>query len=157
MRQKTSLSLMELAVMVAVFALAAAICLRAFVWADTHSRRSEAESWAANLCQSTAEAVKTAPGAGEDRLSAAAQALGVPYGAFAQEGCAFEGHYDADFQPCDTRDYSYCLRARIVDSGLRGLGKALVTVTGGAGEDTLFSLEVCWQEEINWGEEDGDA
>lgn len=156
MRQKSSLSLMELAVMVAVFALAAAICLRAFVWADSHSRRSQAESRAVLLCQSAAEAIQAASGDGEDRLSAAARALDIPYGAFAQEGYAFEGHYDADFQPCDSRDYSYCLRARTVDSGLPGLGKALVTVTGGARQDTLFSLEVCWQEEIRW-EVDDDA
>lgn len=151
MRQKTSLSLMELAVMVAVFALAAAVCLRAFVWADTHSRRSEAESWAATLCQSTADAIKAAEGDAEARLRAVAEAMEIPYGAFtAESACDFDGHYDADFRICTDRSYSYCLVVRPVETDILGLGKAEVAVTDSTYTDTLFSLEVCWQEEINW-------
>ena len=42
MRSKAPLVLMEQAVMVLVFALAAALCLRAFVWSDQLSRQNEA-------------------------------------------------------------------------------------------------------------------
>ena len=58
MKSKAPLSLMEQMVMLLVFALAAALCLQAFVKSDRISRESEARDRAALLCQSVAEAVR---------------------------------------------------------------------------------------------------
>lgn len=52
MKSKAPLALMEQMVMLLVFALAAALCLQAFVQSDRLSRESEARDHAAVLCQS---------------------------------------------------------------------------------------------------------
>lgn len=147
MRSKAPLLLMEQAVMLLVFALAAALCLQAFVRSDEASRRSEDRDRAALLCQNAAEAIRHAGG----DLEQAADQLGVPYGAYAQEEPAFSVHYGADWTLCRTREYTFCLRAERVDSGVNGLGKAHVEAVteGGAAAETLFALEVCWQEEVD--------
>lgn len=62
MRSKTPLILMEQLVMVLVFALAAAICLRIFVYAEGISKRNEALATAALLAQNTAEELKMSRG-----------------------------------------------------------------------------------------------
>ena len=51
MKSKAPLALMEQMVMLLVFALAAALCLQAFVQSDRLSRESEARAHAAVLCQ----------------------------------------------------------------------------------------------------------
>lgn len=63
MRSKTPLVLMEQLIMVLVFALAAAICLQVFVYAEQVSQRNEALAEAALLAQSTAEELKESSGA----------------------------------------------------------------------------------------------
>ena len=52
MKSKAPLLLMEQMVMLLVFALAAALCLQAFVRSEAMSRESEARDHAAVLCQS---------------------------------------------------------------------------------------------------------
>ena len=61
-RSKAPLALMEQAVMVLVFALAAALCLRVFVWSDRASRQSEARDRALTAAQSMAEVYKNCAG-----------------------------------------------------------------------------------------------
>ena len=73
MRSKAPLALMEQMVMLLVFALAAALCLQAFVQSDAISQRSEARDRAVELAQSVAEVVKSCHG----DLAAAAEKLGV--------------------------------------------------------------------------------
>ena len=58
MRSKSPLTLIELIIMIAVFALAAALCLRAFVWADLKSASNQERDRAVILAQSTAEEIK---------------------------------------------------------------------------------------------------
>lgn len=58
MRSKSPLTLIELIIMIAVFALAAALCLRAFVWADLKSADNQERDRAVILAQSTAETIK---------------------------------------------------------------------------------------------------
>ena len=58
MKSKAPLALMEQMVMLLVFALAAALCLQAFVQSDRLSRESEARDHAAVLCQSVAETIR---------------------------------------------------------------------------------------------------
>ncbi len=58
MKDKTALALIEQAVMLLVFLLAAALCLRAFAWADSASRHREAADRALTQAQSAAEQIK---------------------------------------------------------------------------------------------------
>ena len=142
MKSKSSLAMMEQIVMLLVFALAAALCLQAFVKSDQMSRQSEARDRAAVMCQSAAEAIRHSGG----DLEAAAAALGVPYGAYGQEEPDFSVHYAEDWTLSDTREYAYVLRAATLDSGIAGLGKARVEAVAAGETDILFALDICWQE-----------
>lgn len=142
MKSKAPLAMMEQIVMLAVFALAAALCLQAFVKSDRMSKDSEARDRAMTLCQSAAEAIRHSGG----DLEKAAELLGIPYGAYTQEEPAFSAHYNEDWTLSSTREYAYVLRAERADSGVDGLGKASVKLL--SDQKTVFELEVCWQEEV---------
>ena len=58
-KSKAPLVMLEQMVMLLVFALAAALCLQAFVKSDAASREAEARDRAANLCQSLAEMMRS--------------------------------------------------------------------------------------------------
>lgn len=58
MRSKSPLTLIELIIMIAIFALAAALCLRAFVWADLKSADNQSRDRAVIIAQSAAEEIK---------------------------------------------------------------------------------------------------
>lgn len=123
MRSKAPLALLEQILMLLVFALAAVICLRAFLWSDTASRQSTARDEALVHAQSAAEVVKSCRG----DLTLAAQML---------DGTVEDGALLVQRE-------DYTLRAekeRVNDY----LGRAEVTVS--AGGDTLASLGVAWQE-----------
>ena len=62
MKNKTSLLLMEQLVMVLVFALAAALCLTAFVEADRISRETVRRDEAVLIAQNTAQVLKATSG-----------------------------------------------------------------------------------------------
>ena len=141
MKSKAPLAMMEQIVMLLVFALAAALCLQAFVKSDQLSRRMEARDRAAVQCQSAAEAVQHCKGS----LSQAAALLEVPYPLDSEPG-RLEIHYHEDWTLCDDQEYAYCLQAVPVDSGVDGLGKARISVTVTDTGDTLFEIEVAWQE-----------
>ena len=70
MKNKTSLLLMEQLVMVLVFALAAALCLSAFVKADQISRETVRRDEAVLLAQNAAQVLKAT--SGDLQLAAAA-------------------------------------------------------------------------------------
>ena len=118
MKSRAPLALMEQAVMVLVFALAAALCLRAFVLADGISRRVEA----------TDRAVLRA--AAELGGNLVGQRWIIPLDETWQE-TAGESAYTLTVQP--------------VESDQPLLGRAQIDVAEKNGE-SLFSLEVCWQE-----------
>lgn len=146
MRSKAPLAMIEHLVMLLVFALAAALCLQAFLWADSHSRENEARDRACLAAQNAAELIKHTDGDAADKLTAAAQTLG---GSYAQGLLCVD--YDADWRPVSS-DGVCRLTARGLPSGVPGLGLAEVQVTAGgtAEEDltVLFRLEVAWQEEV---------
>lgn len=140
MRSKAPLILMEQMVMLLVFALAAALCLQAFVQSDRLSKESAARDRAITLCQNAAELVRH--GGGD--LAAAAEKLGgVCTG---EELCA---GYDKDWTASDVQSCTYRLTVRPVDSGVEGLGRARISVVEEASENRLFELETAWQEDIN--------
>ena len=136
MRSRSPLVLMEQLVMVLVFALAAALCLQAFVLSDRISDENEAVDQAVLLAQNAAETVKSCSG----DLAQVAFLLG---GSAAQD--AWCGWYDAEGQMLDSAEEA-AFRVELVpmDSGVAGLGQAEVVVL--REEKPLFALTVAWQE-----------
>lgn len=142
MRNRAPLALMEQVVMLAVFALAAALCLEAFVKSEEISREWEARDRAVLACENAAEAVRWSGG----NLEKAAEKLGV---ADRPEETTLSVCYDGDWTPADGKNCVYRLTVERVDSALAGLGKARVSAVEEAGQKELFALEIAWQEEDN--------
>ena len=150
MRSKAPLALMEQAVMVLVFALAAALCLRVFVWSDRTAKRSVALDRAVVEVQNAAEIIKHEGGSGlmpaDAALDAAAARLGAEQGA---DGAAFEIFYSDDWSQVRKGDHSYVLRAGSAGDGdPDGLSAARVWVTTEDPEDIIFDITVAWQSEV---------
>ena len=142
MKSKAPLTLMEQTVMVLVFALAAAVCMQAFVKADHISVRSEEKSYAALAAQDVAELLKHSGGDMGHALTQAAELSGGTY----EQGLLYLD-YDADWNPAK-QDGVYRLTVMGVPVEESGLQKALVRVVTGATEnpELLFELEVAWLE-----------
>lgn len=147
MRSKTPLAMMEQIIMVLVFALAAALCLRAFVWSDQVSRSGEERDRAAVLAQSAAETIKhegeRTHGAAEDVLSSAAETLGAEY----TVGAALELRCGGD----DDGEDPLILRAEDAGAGddPAGLAKVRVFVADEDPENVIFEITVAWQTEVS--------
>lgn len=123
MRNKAPLALLEQILMLLIFALAAVLCLRAFLWSDDASRQSARRDEALIFAQTAAETVKAHGG----DFAAAAAILG---GTVEDSALVIT---------CD----DYTLRVE-KEAPAPYLGRAdiLVEVKG----DTLFTLPVAWQE-----------
>ncbi len=134
MKNKLFLSLVEQVCMLLLFALAAALCLQAFLWADQASRQSAAQDRALVHAQNACELLKHHRG----DLEETAKALG---------GCGddtgFTVYLDGDWEVTPTGD-TYVMTLTSHRTDLAGLGSALVSVR--QGQTVLASLEVCWQE-----------
>ena len=145
MSRKAPLTMMELMVMIVVFALAAALCLQAFVKSDQMSRRVEARDAAAVLCQSTAETLRHYGGDMGDALGQTAEKLDYQYA----QGLLWQD-FDENWNPVDSGVYR--LESDGVSTDLPGLWKAQVRVLTGYQEgrepEVLFELEVSWQKEV---------
>ena len=118
MRSKAPLALMEQAVMLLVFALAAALCVRIFVSADQLFRRNEARDRAVLEAQNAAETLK-------------------------RSGGIIEMSYDADWQPTEG-EAAYRLTTACTESPNAYLWTAEVTVSASDGT-VLFTLPVAGQ------------
>ena len=125
MRGKSPLVIMELCLMLLVFALAAALCLGGFALAEDISAESEARDRAVSLAQSCAEALK----AGSGDFAVAAEELG--------------GEWEGDSLHLES--HGLTLRARRLAGGHGLPGLASVTVTDGDGVE-LFAIDCAWQE-----------
>lgn len=140
MKSKAPLMMLEQMVMILVFALAAALCLQAFVLSDNLSRRGEEQDRAAALCQNAAETLRAAGFGGEKALDEAADRLGGQ-----RDGDLLEVWYDGDWQVCDGPG-SYKLTVFMLPAEVPGLCSARLRLTGEDGGE-LFTLEkVSWQE-----------
>lgn len=153
MRSRTPLALMEQLVMVLVFALASAVCLKVFVNADQISRRNEAVSQAALQAQNTAEMLKLR---GEDLSQALADSQ------WTKEGDSWCLGYDEDWEIVQSEEsWCYlmevreaaaaaeglmCVEVRVVKAGREKGGKVAGKAAGETGEDVLFRIPVAWQE-----------
>ena len=142
MKSKPPLILMEQMVMVLVFALAAALCLQAFVRSDNMSLRSEQRDRALVQVQSAAETVRSCRG----DMAEAARVLGATeYGVG-----SLTLSMDENWEPVDDNG-CWTLRVLEEDSGLHGLGKAHVWVVDETRGTELVSLDIAWQE-VSYGE-----
>ena len=144
MRNKSSLTLLEIIIMVMVFALAAALCLRAFVYSKKLSAQDKIRVLAERQVQTAAEVIKAAKG---DANIAAAMLSGM-----GQEGNVFtldngfELLYDQDWKPhpaVSGYHYHYAVRITVSKDGC--LGKAVITALDSTGAE-LYSLVSSWQE-----------
>ncbi len=124
MRNRASLVLMELLVMLLVFSVAAALCLNAFLRADQLSRELELRDRAAVLCQNAAEQLKQS----KDPADLGALRQGDIW-------TIYSGGTD------DLR-----LEIRQEEPPVANMGVASVNCFRADTETLLFSLQVGWQE-----------
>ena len=145
MRNKPPLILMEQMVMLLVFALAAALCLQAFVKSDGLSKDSEARDRAVTLCQNVAETLRHFGGDMGNAQVKTAEKLGYQ----CDQGLLYQ-EFDEDWNPADNGVYR--LESAGVPTEVPGLWKARVSVAKGfnVGQEpeVLFELEVAWQQEV---------
>ena len=143
MRSKTPLALMEQLVMILVFALAAAICVRIFVAADQLSRKNEAVSHAVLAAQNVAEEIKSRGGEFPQ--------LYIGYeDNWACENDAWILAFDKDWDPVTREEAETGVQKKywlqIFDNAaeIPGLVKVQITVTDG--KETLLMIPAAWQE-----------
>ena len=142
MRSKAPLALMEQIIMVLVFALAAALCLRTFALSDRMSREGELRDGAVLLAQNAAEVCK----AGSGDWGYMETVLG---GEAAEDG--WSALYDgAQMAVTAEADAVYEVVIRPEAAEVPGLGRAAVSVFSAEG-DLLFELPAAWQEEVRHG------
>ncbi len=138
-RDKTALLLMEQLVMLLIFALAATLCLQAFVYAHRLSLDVEARDRAAELAQNVAETLRHTGGdfPGAARMLDAQQ--------FDADSLQLE--LDADWAPVEDAA-RYVLGADRQASDLPGLGRGQVWLRNEAEDRELLRLDITWQEVI---------
>lgn len=136
MRNKAPLALMELLIMLFVFALAAALCLQAFSLSNRISAKNEARDHAVVQAQNAAELFQYYEG---DGRSAASDHGG------SWDGSTWRIHFDRQWNMVPS-DGTYCLQVSVTESGHDLLDSASVTVTeSDADGECLITLPVCWQ------------
>lgn len=141
-KNKATLALIEQIIMVLVFALAAAVCLNCFVWADSASAQLTARDQAVLAVENAAEAIQN------QRGDFAAAALLLPKADGGKDHLL--QRFDADWQPLadnDTAEEAYVLQAQRTGSADAYLGRAWVVVSRAGGEE-IFAVEIAWQEEV---------
>ena len=138
MRSRSPLVLIEQLVMILVFALAAALCLQAFVAADRMSARNRAVDRAVVECQRVAEKLKGSGGS-----TGAVQLSG---GAVVEKILSVQYYYDGDWNAVEQDEgWTYQLAVSGQTPPAAGLCKAHIRAVDRE-DSELFSLEVVWQE-----------
>ena len=135
MKRSASLVLMELLIMLTVFAAAAALCLQAFAWSSRTSRESAAKDLAWIHGQNAAETLKYYQG----DFALAAQACGGQW-----NGTTWDISYDAHWN-VTSADAVYLLQVSCLPDEAEYLGRARLTVLDSEGL-ILSEFSVCWQE-----------
>ena len=148
-RSRAPLALMELTVMLLVFALAAALCLQAFVASSRQAARSQARDNALRLAQTAAETLKAVGGTEAEAEAAAAERLGGQ-----MEQGVWYILYDKDWNQVE-QDGVY--RLEVMPGLLGGVESTeylaqvrLQVLEEGADEDeALCTMTVAWQKEVD--------
>ena len=137
MKSKAPLTLMELMIMVLVFALSAALCLQVFITADRLSRESSARDQAVLTAENAAETVKHYAG----DLENAAKSLGGDV-----SGDCLKVYYDAQWnQVAEDGNVAYDVTVELEVPRQKMLGMANVVVKTTDGTE-LFRIPVAWHE-----------
>ena len=147
-RSRAPLALMELTVMLLVFALAAALCLQAVVVSSRQAARSQARDNAVRRAQTAAETLKAVGGTETEAEASAAERLGGQV----EQGVWYI-LYDVDWNPVD-RDGTYRLEA--LPGPLGGVEstehlaqvRLQVTEEDAGADEALCTLTVAWQKEV---------
>lgn len=137
-KSKSHLALMEQAIMILVFAFAAAICVQAFQKADATSKELAARDRAVNYGQTVAETVKSVHG----DLESAAGILG---GIAEEDKLLF--WYDNEWNRVSKEDATYELCLMVTETSAY-LEKSQLIVTELKKSKVLFALPVNWQKEV---------
>ena len=139
MRHKAPLILMEQTVMLLVFALAAAVCVRAFALSANLSKTNAARDAAVLRAESAAEIYKNCRGSG--------RAAAACYGGSVKGG-VWTIYWDGAWKQLKTADgAAYRLRIRPQTSEYPQMGSAEVRlVCMGKGRGQLISFPLAWQE-----------
>lgn len=135
MKRNASLALIEQAIMLLILVVAAALCLRAFVWSDKKSLHYADRDRAMVELQSAAEILKAHHG----NFSAAAASYG---------GDSSQTQWVLDFDEnwnITANSGTYRICATTVTCDIDYLGRAMLTVQPIAG-DPFAELTVSWQE-----------
>lgn len=134
MRNRAPLALMEQVIMILVFAVAAALCLQAFAWAQQRSGDNAARDQAMIRLESAAEVLKSANG----DMEKASEYFGV------YQNGVWNVRYDENWtEVAEGGVYSLSAEPSETDDPL--LGEASLRVTDAEGE-SLGALRVAWQE-----------
>ena len=149
MKSKAPLVLMEQMVMLLVFALAASLCLQAFVKSDEISLKSQAKSNAAMAAQNVAELLRHNGGSYDHALR---ETAGKMSGSYVEGDGGAEGRleifYDREWKAVKEGDY--LLTAEGVLSPEQGLQRVRVQVadlaSASGDKEVLFELEATWLE-----------
>lgn len=136
MNRKSVLQLIELLIMVLIFAIAACICIRCFVYADTLSREQENKTMAIQVAQNAAELLKANAG---DLERAAAN-----MGGYCEDGKWYVPMDDAWNVIPQLEHSAFLLTVTLHAETDLPMGTALVQVA--QGEKTLVEFTVAWQE-----------
>ena len=139
MRSKTPLVLMEQMIMLLVFALAAALCLQAFVKSDQLSQASEAQDRALQAAQNAAEVVRACGG----DMEQAANLLEAQH----HDGASLQIDYDSSWRLAEDSMH-YTLGVALQNGGVPGLGQAQIWVRDESGEEELLRFDIAWQKEV---------
>ena len=135
MKSRATLSLTEMLIMVMIFAMAAAACLKVFAWADARSAEIETTDFAVLQVSNAAEVMEQARG---DYARAAALLE-----AEESAGGGLQIRYDENRERCADGG-AFRLVVLPVNSVVELMGEAQVSMM--KGDTVIYSLTVCWQE-----------
>ena len=143
MKSKAPLVMMEQMVMILVFALAAALCLQAFVLSDSISQENQRRDQAALLCKALGYGQTDA----HPILTAGESAAGGEEGSYVERetsGPASVFYYDENGQQMK-EPAVYRLEAVWLPSEYAALNRGQITAYDQESGKELFSLEFAWQ------------
>lgn len=127
---------MEQIIMLLVFALAAAVCLRVFALAGDISDELERKGNAVTAVQNIAESLKINGGDLEKHAEF--------YGGSIKDG-VWKMFYDSEWFPCDEENSEFYAEVSPAESENDFLGKARIFASTADGE-IIFEITAAWQE-----------
>ena len=135
MKNRSTLLLMEIGIMLLVFAMGAALCLYIFTQSDDISRSSRNLDIASRHVQNIAEILKSTQG----DFAEAAEIIGCEY-----SGSVLELHFDKNWNITTTADH-FRISVFGLCSDSEEMCSAKITVTEQGINSPLFTITSAWQ------------